>query len=202
MSLTVIYFSFRGRGEQIRLLLHYVGATFEDRQVRRPDFLDLKKQGVAATYFGSLPVLVDGDFRLSQGPAIMNYLARKFSIAPTEPEAAARAEAITLGAEDLRSKYFGLFGDEAKDKQTKFLEGDWRTRWLASFEGLLAQNGDHGVFAGEAISQADIAVWDVLNAFVSYIPDASLDGHPRVEALYAKLAEAPTLASYLAERTD
>ncbi len=202
MGLTLSYFSFRGRAEQIRLLLHFVGASFEDRHVNREQFGQIKQAGVQASYFGSLPVLEDDGFVLSQGPVIMNYLARKFGIAPDDPKLAAKAEAITLGAEDLRTKYFGIAGKNKDEPRAAFLAGDWPKRWLPAFEGLLAQNGDHGVFVGDAPTQADIAVWDVLDAMLTYVPGASLAGHPRVEALHATIASAPTLEEYLAARPE
>lgn len=202
MSLTLLYLPFRGRGEQIRLLLHLLDVPFEDRHLSRPDFGALKQQGAPATYFGSLPAIVDGDFHLSQGPAIMTYLARKYGIAPTEPQAAARAEAITLGAEDLRNRYFRIAGKDKDEERARFLSGDWTKRWLPSLEGLLAHNGRGDVFVGDAITQADIAVWDVLNAMLTYVPEATLQGHARVEAFYAKIESQPSLARYLSQRPD
>ena len=67
--------------EQIRLLLHELGQNFEDIHIK-PDgeFQALKKQGANTLYFKSVPMLQDGDFKLVQGPVIMNYLGRKHGL--------------------------------------------------------------------------------------------------------------------------
>src|SRR5690606_21902908 len=168
MSYRLWYFPLRGRAEQIRLMLHEIDAPFDDRRVLgRDEFMQLKQQGPSMLTFGSLPMLEDGDLRLCQGPVILSYLARKHGVAPAELQAAARADAIAWGAEDLRVKYFGLFGENKEAKQAEFVGGDLATRWLPNFDGLLALNGDTGFFVGASLTHADIAVWDILIAFLS-----------------------------------
>jgi len=63
----------------------------------------LKGEGPGTLYFGSVPMLADGDFKLAQGPAIMNYLGRKHGIMPGDLRAAARVDAVVLGAETRSS---------------------------------------------------------------------------------------------------
>lgn len=201
MSYRLHYFPIRGRGEQIRLLLHALSLPFEDVAVRRDQFVELKKAGPGMLAFGSLPLLEDGDFRLVQGPVILGYLARKHGAAPTDPKLAARADAIALGAEDLRSKYFGtLSGDNADEKKAAFRDGDWHSRWLPSLEGLLELNGDTGFFVGDSLTHADIAVWDALDAVLGSIPGATLDGFPRLVRFREQIAKRPAILAYLAQR--
>lgn len=202
MSYRLWYFSIRGRGEQIRLLLNFLEQPFEDVAIARDKLMELKKQGAKAVMFGSLPVLEEGDFRLAQGTAIMGYLARKHGIAPTDLQQAARADAITLGAEDLRTKFFGLLGgDDAHEKQASFLAGDWHNRWLPSFEQLLALNGNTGVFVGSSVTHADIAVWDALDGMLTRVKGASLDGFPGLAKFREHIAGLPQLAGYLQKRS-
>jgi glutathione S-transferase len=200
MALALHYFPIRGRGEQVRLLLHALQVPFEDVHVTRDRFMAMKKAGPGTLYFGSLPMLADGDFRLVQGPAIMSYVGRTHGAAPTDARLAARAEAITLGAEDLRVQYFKLFGDDAETKQTEFATGGWKHRWLPSFEGLLEIEGNHGHFVGKQLSFADVAVWDVLDAVITYTKPATLDGFARVKGFYERFASRPEVAKYLAVR--
>jgi glutathione S-transferase len=197
MSYKLLYFPIRGRAEQIRLLFHALDIPFEDAKVNRDRFMELKQQGAKMLSFGALPLLEDGDFRLVQGAAILGYLARKHGVAPTDPQLSARADSIVLGAEDLRVKYFQLFGDEAEEKQASFVSGDLQSRWLPSFEGLLEQNGDSGYFVGDSLSHADIAVWDVLDALQTHVKGASLAGYPRLQAFYDRVRARPSLAAYL-----
>ena len=72
MAYRLFYWALRGRGEQIRLLLNELGQDYEDVQVTpQGDFAKLKAEGAGTLAFGSVPMLEDGDFRLVQGPVIM-----------------------------------------------------------------------------------------------------------------------------------
>lgn len=199
MSYQLWYFPFRGRGEQIRLMFHALGQPFEDVPISREKFLELKKEGPRTLMFGSMPILVDGDLRLAQGSVIMGYLARRHGAAPTDLRAEAQADAITLGAEDLRSKYFSLFGEGAPAKQATFVAGDWQNRWLPSFEGLLKLNGS-GFMVGSTFSHADIAVWDALDAVLNDVKGATLDGFPLLTEFRERIAGLPGLVPYLQNR--
>jgi hypothetical protein len=50
------------------------------------------------------------------------------------------------------------------------------------------------------MSFADVAVWDVLNAFVTYIEPATLAGFTRVQAFYDAFAAKPQVAKHIASR--
>jgi glutathione S-transferase len=200
MSYRLHYFSIRGRGEQIRLLFAALGVPYENVAVTGERFGEMRADGPSSLVFGALPMLEDGELRLVQGPVIMAFIGRAHGAAPSDPKAAALAESITLGAEDLRMKYFGLFGDTAADKQKEFLEGAWTARWLPAFEYLLERNGSSEHFVGAELTFADAAVWDVLNAMVTYIAGASLNSAPRVKAFYDSFAARPAVAKYLSER--
>ena len=150
MTYRLFYWAKRGRGEQVRLLLNELGQDYEDVHIpMSEEFLKIKKEGPGTLYFGSVPMLQDGDFKLVQGPAIMNYLGRKHGIMPSDPQAAAKTEAMVLGAEDMRIMYFRLLGDRAVEKQAKFVNGAWKDRWLSAWDGLLKLNGEHRLPGGQ-----------------------------------------------------
>ncbi len=201
MSYKLYYFSIRGRGEQVRLFLHALELPFEDVLVKGDQFLELKKQGPSTLYFGSLPMLEDGDFRLCQGPVILSYLARQHGAAPNDSQLAAKADAIAWGAEDLRTRYFKLLGDDGEKAQSEFVAGDWKTRWLPSLNGLLELNGNSGHFVGDQLTHADLAVWDVLDAILENIQSASLDNYSELQAFYDSVRSRPAVAAYVESRT-
>ncbi|MGA1354884.1 MAG: glutathione S-transferase N-terminal domain-containing protein, partial [Candidatus Limnocylindrus sp.] len=60
MGYKLYYFPIRGRGEQVRLLLHALEIPFEDVLVKREQYLEMKAEGPGTLYFGSLPMLEDG----------------------------------------------------------------------------------------------------------------------------------------------
>ncbi len=193
MTLRLTYFPFAGRGEQIRLMLHALGLPFEDRRIRRAEFVAMKQEGPSLLMFGSVPLLEDGEVRLCQGPVILSYLAARYGDLPDDVVLRARADAIAWGAEDLRSKYFTLLGEGAVTQQAAFLAGDWVSRWLPSFEGLL---GEEDFFIGGRLTHADIAVFEALSAVMGI--GGSLSGFARLEAFHARIAALPRIAAYLA----
>jgi len=199
MAYRLFYWALRGRGEQIRLLLNELGEAYEDIHVSKAGrFKAMRDEGPGTLSFGSVPMLQDGDFTLVQGPAIMNYLGRKHGIMPTDVRAAARTEAMVLGAEDMRMAYFRTLGDGKAEKQAKFVAGAWMERWLPAWAGALELNGDTGYLVGPSLTQADIAVWDALDAVVTWVDGASLAGFPRVERFYESIRVRPGIAAYLA----
>ena len=202
MSYKLYYFPFRGRGEQVRLLLHALEQPFEDERIRRATFVEMKKEGAGRLAFGSVPMLEDGDLRLVQGPIIMSYLARKHDIYPSSLSDGARADSYALGAEDARSRLYDTFGDDQDEKQAAFVAGDWANRWLPSFDSLLELNGNPQHFVGGTLSHADVAIWDALDQICGRLPGASLDSHPRLSAFQAAFAARPAIARYLAERPE
>lgn len=200
MGYKLHYFPIRGRGEQVRLLFHALEIPFDDVRVKREQYLEMKAEGPSTLYFGSLPMLEDGLYRLCQGPTILSYIARKHGLAPEDLQLSAKADAIALGAEDLRMRYFKLFGDDREKTRAEFLRGDWQTRWLPNLNGLLEQNGRCGHFVGQQLTHADIAIWDVLDAFQVYV-SASLEGYPALQAFHEKVRCLPSLAAYLESRS-
>ena len=202
MAYRLTYWRLRGRGEQVRVLLNELGQDYEDAYVTvEADFPRLRSEGAGTLAFGSVPLLDDGGFKLVQGPAIMNYLGRKHGIAPSELEAAAKAEAMVLGAEDMRMAYFRLLGDRDRDRaakrRSKFISGDWNDRWLTAWDGLLQLNGDNGYLVGASLTQADIAVWDSLDVIVDWLAGASFGSFARVERFYESIKARPAIAVYL-----
>jgi glutathione S-transferase len=201
MPYRLFYWALRGRGEQIRLLLNELGQDYEDVPVTKDgDFRRLKAEGAGTLYFGSVPMLEDGDFKLVQGPAIMNFLGRKHGLMPSDLRAAARVEAMVLGAEDMRMAYFRLLGNDeaAAERRRTFVGGDWRDRWLSAWDGLLEINGDNGYLVGPSVTQADVAVWDAIDAIVNWIEGVTLATFRRVERFYEAIAARPAIAAYLA----
>jgi glutathione S-transferase len=201
MPYRLFYWALRGRGEQIRLLLNELQQNYEDVHVSKDtNFRSLQREGPGTLYFGSVPMLEDGDFKLVQGPAIMNYLGRKHGMMPSDPRAAARVEAMVLGAEDMRMAYFRLLGDDgrAAERRKKFVGAEWRDRWLPALEGLLEINGDSGYLVGPSVTQADLAVWDALDAIVTWIEGARFGDFTRVEKFYETIAARFAIAEYLA----
>nr|CDS35256.2 glutathione S transferase Mu 1 [Hymenolepis microstoma] len=83
------YWDLRGFTEQIRLLLRYIGVEFKEKLYHPgegPDnllkeWLDEKfKLGLE---FPNLPYYIDGDFKLTQSAAILEYIADTHNMIPS-----------------------------------------------------------------------------------------------------------------------
>jgi glutathione S-transferase len=192
------YWKKRGRGEQVRLLLHELDLSYEENYVAKGDaFRALQAEGPSKLTFGSIPMLEEGSFCLVQGPVILSYLARSRNLMNEDEQMRAKADSIAWGAEDLRIQYFRLFGPNAARDQAAFVEGIFQQRWLPAFEGLLKLNGNASYFVGSQLSHADVAVWDIFDSLLEWVPGVTLDQHPRLQTFFQSFKERRRIAAYL-----
>lgn len=190
------YWAKRGRAEQVRLLLEVLGEPYENVHIDAARLEALRSRGPEPFWFGSVPMLQDGEFHLVQGCAIMGYLGRKHGLGPSDPRSLAHADAMTLGAEDLRTAYLGLWGEGGPERQPAFVAGPWSQRWLPRLDALLAARGT-GYLVGPDLTHGDVAMWDALDAILAWVPGASLDGFGHLQRFREALAARPRVAAYL-----
>jgi len=214
------YFAGRGRGEQIRVLLHELEVPFEDVRLGRDEFVALQKQQGPLT-FGSVPMLEEGKQTLVQGGVIMSYLAKKHGIYPVDVHDGATADSIVLGAEDFRMKVFAEPTTKAKTSKDgkseaevaeitkaqesvkKFLTDVWHGRWEGQFERLLKSGT--GFVVGSSLTHADVSVFDTIDGFLTAFGPlfSGLDSTrtPHLAKFYSDMKSRPKIAKYLASRT-
>ena len=82
------YWPLVGRGEFVRLLFEEAGVPYKELNDTEILSKIYKFKTVEQSGFPNfaLPVIVKGDFRLSQTPTICKYLGDKFGLAPSEEE--------------------------------------------------------------------------------------------------------------------
>lgn len=156
---------------------------------------------LAASPFGKMPALQDGDYSLADLTAIVTYLEAKHPanpMLPTDPQARGTAMWFDEFADTIVAaaglkilfnryvgpKFFKIEGDEAVA-----LQGEAEMpRIRAYFEGVAP---DKGWLLGEAFSLADISVASIFRSlrYVGHGPDAAT--HPRSAAWYARVCERP-----------
>jgi glutathione S-transferase len=154
---------------------------------------------VAASPFGKIPAIKDGDYSLCDSSAIIAYLEAKHpetSVIPAEAQARGRTVwfdefADTILASSMQKILFNRFvspkfmkieGDEAKA-----LEGEAELpRLFAYLEGAVPIRG---WLVGDSMTLADLAVASVLRSlrYVGWEPDP--ESYPRLGAWYAKVRE-------------
>ncbi len=62
---------------------------------------------------------------------------------------------------------------------------------------MLDLNGDTGYLVGTSLTQADLAVWDALDAILNWIEGAEIGSFGRVERFYESIGARPAIAEYL-----
>lgn len=155
----------------------------------------------AASPFGKIPAIVDGDYRLADSTAIVTYFEARYPQAPllpADPQARGRAmwfdefADTILGAAGLKilfnrlvgPKILKIGGDEAIA-----LQGEAELpRILAYLEGAAPEAG---WLLGDAFTLADISVASVLRTLAYVGHGSKPETHPRTAAWYARVGERP-----------
>jgi glutathione S-transferase len=179
---------------------------FDNNYLAGESFLEFKSDKNKAA-FGFAPVYPEGEFYLAQGPAIMQYLARKHNRVPNSESLETQAihDSICLSAEDFRVGYFACFKkaftDEEKAAAHKnFFENTFQGRWGGNFEALLKKYATEGFFGGKEPNHADIALFDVLEAATNWIQSFSLESFPLLDAHTKAIRSRPNLKKYFENR--
>merc|ERR1712100_234605 len=191
MSLRLVYWNVRARGWAPMLIAAAGG-------------LDMKLDDATANTwpapkdqmpFGQLPVLYDGDLKIAQSMAIVNYLSRKAKLEGSNDAEFARSQMLAMESNDLwndavKAQYAG---DDAAKKAA----------WDALFkaDGPLQQQLElleKNFFNKPApLTGGEIALFAVLNMLKELEPTL-LDSRPAVKAWYEGLAKHEKLAPLLA----
>ncbi|VUZ45882.1 unnamed protein product [Hymenolepis diminuta] len=105
------YWKTRGLGEMCRLMLHYHGDKFEDRQYvcgPAPTFDRSEwtsKKDTLGLALPNLPYYIDGKFSLTQSSAILEYLADKHDMLPNSKERRAELRMVNNHIMDCRASF-------------------------------------------------------------------------------------------------
>ncbi len=156
-NLKLTYFDVNGgRGEPIRLILHWGDIAFDDHRFPLSDFAEVRKN----TPLGQVPTMQIGDRQVTQTNALCRYFGKQTGLYPEEAYQALRCDEVTSVIEDAIDKLvatFSLRGDDLKTARENLVLGPYTTylRWLEA--SLQNQGGDY--FSGNQISIADIRVF-------------------------------------------
>ncbi|KAL5969767.1 Glutathione S-transferase Mu 2 [Taenia solium] len=112
---TLGYWDIKGLGEQIRILLKYLGVEFIDKRYNfgpAPAYdrsAWLSEKFLLDLDFPNLPYYIDGDFKLTQSGAIMRYIADIHGMIPDCKEQRALLHMLQDEVDDLRTSFMDIY---------------------------------------------------------------------------------------------
>lgn len=205
---TLIYFTIRGRGEVIRLLLaeagvdylaHPVGKGGAPENGRPTDFAELKASGLLP--FEALPVWEEPDgFRLAQSRAIEGHIARGHGLYGASARETALCDQALGANDDVRIELRKVVGAEPAQRAEvrETLATSVLPRWMGYLDRLLAANrGGEGTFVGDTVSVADLAIYLLLEIIRDNGFGAAIDRSPRLVGFAERVAARPRIRAYL-----
>ncbi|KAM7539479.1 hypothetical protein Aperf_G00000056752 [Anoplocephala perfoliata] len=196
MAPTLAYWSARGITEQIRLLLHYLGVEYNEKFYHLgPQFS--KEEWYAARSkvgldFPNLPYYIDGDFKLTQSAAIIEYIVDQHDMLPACKKARAVLRMLHGDIMDFRSNVLKIiYITPTGDAKEEFMKG--LPDKLKQYESYL---GEHQWLTGDKINYPDFNLCEILNQLKNFEPTC-LKNFPKLTAYLTRFENLPQLKGYL-----
>jgi glutathione S-transferase len=160
-----------------------------------PDFL-------AASPFGKIPAIRDGDYSLSDSTAIVAYFDAKHPekpLLPAEPRARGKAmwfdeyADTILGAAGLKILFNRLVAPKLlKLPYDEAIAAQGEAELPAIYDYLESVAPESGWLVGETFTLGDIAVASVLRSVTAVGVEPKPERYPRINAWYARVRERPS----------
>ncbi len=155
----VHYFEGNGRAVNLRAILDYSNANWEDNKINFAEWPTIKASGKFE--FGQMPVLeVDGKQK-TQTIALEVFLARRFGLMGSNEEDEYQILNVLSTREDYSKHLFGLLmpNEEQKNKREEIINNLRENVFptiLGAVEKRYVENGKGNYFLGDKFSLADI----------------------------------------------
>ncbi len=155
----VHYFDGNGRAVNMRAILDYANANWEDNKISFADWPALKSSGKFE--FGQMPVLEVEGKQKTQSIAIEVFLARRFGLMGLNEEHEYQIMNLLSTREDYSKHLYGLLmpNEEQKLKRDEIINNLRENVFptiLGAFEKRYLENGKGNYFLGDNFSLADI----------------------------------------------
>ena len=206
----------QGRGELVRMVLEDAGAAYVDVARLPPEqgggFPAMKRflegRGPELAPFAP-PFLRDNDLVIAQTALILQYLAPRLGLVPSDEKSRLRAHQIALTIGDLLAEVHdthhpigsGLYYEDQKPEAKRRSDEFVATRLPKFFNWFERALETTGHFVGDAVSYVDIELFQLVEGLRFAFPNAMKRVEPkcpRVVALHALVGARPRLAAYLA----
>ncbi|KAM7539137.1 hypothetical protein Aperf_G00000056607 [Anoplocephala perfoliata] len=193
------YWDFRGFAEQIRLFLRYLGVEFEEKVYKAgPDFdrsMWLSEKFNLGLKYPNLPYYIDGDLKLTQSLAILEYIADEHGMVPDCKKQRATLHMIHNSILDLRFSFIMMcYNPDFDNQKEQFLKRIHDT--LKIFEEEL---GDNIWLTGDKINYPDFSLCELLNQLEKFEP-SYLSDFPKLKAYLTRFENLPAIKDYMASK--
>ncbi|WP_296950090.1 glutathione S-transferase [uncultured Massilia sp.] len=203
----------QGRGEFVRLALEEAGVDYVD-VARQPGGMARMLAAMdGADYPSYAPPFLKGDgVTVGQTANILLFLGQRHGLAPADEQGRLWVNQIQLTIADMvaeahdshhpvaTSLYYEDQRPEAKRRSADFLETRI-PKFFEWFEGILGRAGPKPYLLGEAVTYADLSLFQLVEGLRYAFPHAlaRIDAsHPLLAAHRARVAARPRIAAYLA----
>ena len=190
------YWYTRGRGGVIRLLLDYCEVPYENRTyVKREEWFDKDKFNLGLD-FPNIPYIVDGDVKIAEVNALMNYVPikgnKKELLGGSDVNQVKVAEAVSV-INDLRASVRNICftkGDFYKEINEVITNGQAKTL-LTRFENIFEKKD----WIIGSLTIADFWLFEQLELILT-IDATKLDAFPNVLKFHKRFLEIPQVKAH------
>uniref|UniRef100_A0A914CC98 glutathione transferase n=1 Tax=Acrobeloides nanus TaxID=290746 RepID=A0A914CC98_9BILA len=211
------YFWFRGLGEPIRLLFHYLGQEFEDEIIKIEDWPAYKPK----TPYGHVPILfIDGKKSLAESRPIARYIAKEHNLAGKDNFEQERLNSIVDYLLDwfrnvfpyfLTKMGFKTYQDFLHLKKSDGLDAIvdqlYKDQWLPTIQQelpvleKLVKDSTTGFLSKDGVTWADFFVAEFIYSFQQIDPEIKKK-HPELINYMNRFYELPGVKEHVAKRTN
>jgi len=201
MVLKLFYWNIRGMVTPIRLLLEYTGTPYEEKLYEvgpAPTFSRdswLNEKFTLGLDFPNLPFMIDGDLKVSQSNAIINYIGRRHNLVGKSEHQKTIVDMLVGEAGDMRSGLSRLHyssPDEYAATKDKFIAETLNPR----LERISKFLGTQSFFLGDDITIVDFYFYDLLDV-VRIFSSASLIPFDNLNLFLDRFEQLPAIKSYI-----
>jgi len=193
------YWPIRGVGQQVRFLLEYVGAKYEEKQytIENHNEWFLEDKVSLGLQFSNLPYYIDGDLKLTGSTAIMKHISRKHNF----PDSLTESEQCLLDMVEntvydfLWVGFIGLCyyckGDFEKER-VEYIETYMPTKLK-----MLSDFMQNKTFIlGDKITYMDFYMYEVLYAHSLFAPDV-FNKFQNLKEFLKTIENLPAISKYM-----
>ncbi|VDL58054.1 unnamed protein product [Hymenolepis diminuta] len=198
MAPTLGYWNIRGLAEQIRLLLRYLKVEYQEKLYEPGPAPDYDRREWMADKFNlglsfpNLPYYIDGDFKISQSSAILEYIADRHDMVSNCKKQRAILHMLMNSILDFRLSFVKIcYSPDFEALKVDFLKT--LPEKLKQFEDYL---GDKKWLTGDKINYPDFSLCEILNQLEKFEPKCLTD-FPKLKTYLTNFENLPELKGYM-----